>query len=230
MEKEEQEESKSILKDYGIAIGTAVVIALFIRFFLVEAYRMPSGAMSPTIEPGDTLFVSKLSYGIRLPGQETDRLFSSLPKVGDVVVFEFPDEPKREYIKRVLGVAGDKIKIESGKILRNGMAISQFNSPSDLCGKEAAANGRSYTICIEPPLMESPQEWVVPQDEVFLIGDYRSIPSEPRRLKPFGLTPVSKIKGKAKFVWISIQPPGPTGAGGDWFSRIRFDRILKSIH
>ncbi len=229
MEKAEQEESKSILKDYGIAIGAAVFIALFIRFFLVEAYRMPSGAMAPTIEAGDTLFVSKLSYGIRLPGEDTERLFETKPKLGDVIVFEFPDEPKREYIKRVVGLPGDKIKIEGSRLFRNGTLISEFANANDLCGKEPAASGEKYTICMEQPLMEAAPEVEVPANQVFVVGDYRSVPTEPRRLKLFGLAPISKIKGKAKFIWISINPPGATGAGGDWFSRIRFDRILKSI-
>ena len=229
MEKEEQEESKSILKDYGIAIGAAVLIALFIRFFLVEAYRMPSGAMAPTLEPGDTLFVSKLSYGIRLPGDDGERLLESKPKIGDVVVFEFPDEPKREYIKRVVGLAGDRIKIESGKLYRNGTLISEFSNPNDLCGKEPKTNGEKYVVCIEQPLMDTTAESVVPENQVFLVGDYRSVPAEPRRLKLFGMTPIAKIKGKAKFVWISIFPTAGAG-GGDWFSRIRFDRILKAIH
>lgn len=229
MEKAEQEESKNILKDYGIAIGTAVTIALFIRFFLVEAYRMPSIAMSPTIEAGDTLFVSKLSYGIRLPGSTSERVLASKPKIGDVVVLEFPDEPNREYIKRIVGMAGDKVKIQDGNLFRNGQVISTFTSPNDVCGKETTPHKTEYTICKEQPLMQTDKEWTVPENEVFVVGDYRVTPPEARRLKIYGLAPIQKIKGKAKFIWISISPPGVTGAGGDWFSRIRFDRILKRI-
>lgn len=227
--KRAEKEARKILWDYSLAIGTSILFALSIRFFLLEAYRMPSRAMQPTVEAGDTLFVSKFSYGFRLPWG-TKRFSPAPPHYGDVVVFEFLEEPSRRYIKRVVGLPGDRITIKNGVVQLNGKSISALTAENDLCTKETLPGVPPYEICFEAPLMTTEKEIIVPMGEVFVAGDFRSVPPESRRLKPFGLVPVSLIYGKAKFIWLSIQPPGSTGAGGDWFSRIRFQRLFKPIH
>ena len=111
-----------------LAIGGSILVALFVRFFVLEAYRMPSRAMAPAVEAGDTIFVSKFSYGFRFPGA-SKRVATSIPKYGDVVVLEFPDEPGREYIKRVVGLPGDRIQILKGHLLLNGKpAVSMLTT------------------------------------------------------------------------------------------------------
>jgi signal peptidase I len=227
----EEREKKGILRDYGLAIGGSILVALFVRFFVLEAYRMPSRAMAPAIEPGDTLFVSKFSYGFRFPGASV-RMMPSKPKYGDVVVLEFPDEPNREYIKRVVGLPGDRIQILKGHLLLNGKpAVAYEEKPvapsSDLCSRETLPNERAYEVCIEPPPITVDKELVVPEGNAFVVGDLRTAPFETRRLKASGLAPFEGIKGRALFVWLSIQPPG--AAGGDWFSRIRFERLFHKI-
>lgn len=226
--KRAEKEARKILRDYSLAIGTSILFALFIRFFLLEAYRMPSRAMQPTLEAGDTLFVSKFSYGFRLPWGGK-RISPSAPHYGDVVVFEFLDEPSRRYIKRVVGLPGDRVILKNGVVQLNGKATSPKTPENDLCAKESLPGTRPYEVCFEAPLMTMEKEVMVPVGEVFVAGDFRSVPQDNRKLKPFGLVPDSLIYGKAKFIWLSIQPPGSTGSGGDWFSRIRFQRLFNPI-
>lgn len=218
-----------MIRDYSLAIGGSIVIALFIRFFLLEAYRMPSRAMRPALEPGDTLFVSKLSYGFRLPGIET-RLNSTTPKYGDVVVLEFPDEPGREYIKRVIGLPGDRVQLTKSTLLLNGKAVTLAPTGGDLCTKETLPNQKTYDVCFEPPVLIMEKEMTIPEGNVYVAGDLRSTPFEGRRLKTSGTTPITMIRGKALFIWLSLQPPGNMGTGADWFSRIRLDRLFKRIY
>ncbi len=221
-----EKEARKILRDYGLAIGGSILVALFIRFFLLEAYRMPSRAMQPAVEPGDTLFVSKFAYGFRIPGADT-RLSEAAPRYGDVAVLEFPEEPGRNYIKRILGLPGDKVKIERGIAFLNGARVTAPLEENSTCGTEKLPDGPTYTVCLEPPLLTMEQEITVPPGQVFVAGDLRSTPLESRRLKVYGLVPYGLLQGRAQFVWLSIQPPG--SGGGDWFSRIRFERLFKGI-
>ena len=227
--KRKEREHRGIVRDYGLAIGGSILVALFIRFFVIEAYRMPSRAMQPAIEPGDTLFVSKFSYGIRLPGAGT-HISPRTPEYGDVVVLEFPEEPGREYIKRVVGLPGDRVLFTKGIATLNGKPLGTETSASELCAKETLPNSRDYTICFEAPLYSTEKEVTVPAGQVFVVGDMRSMPMEMRRLRTGGLVPFDQIKGRDLFIWLSIQPPSGTGSGGDWFSRIRFDRLFHKIH
>lgn len=227
--KRADKEARKLLRDYSFAIGGSILIALFIRFFILEAYRMPSRAMQPAVEPGDTLFVSKFSYGFRLPGSKT-RLGATVPKYGDVVIVEFPDEPAREYIKRVVGLAGDRIQLTKSALILNGKPVTQVPQGGDLCTKEVLPNQKAYEVCFEPPVLVTEKEIVIPPGEIYVAGDLRSSPAEGRRLTAAGATPISLVRGKALFVWLSIQPPGSTGPGADWFSRIRIDRLFKKIH
>ncbi len=187
---------------------------------------MPSRAMQPAVEAGDTLFVSKLSYGIRIPGTK-NRVSKKLPNYGDVVILEFPEEPGREYIKRVVGLPGDRVELTKSALILNGKSMTSPSLGGDLCTHETLPNSVSYEVCFEPPVLVTEGETVVPPDSIYVAGDLRSAPYEGRRVRSSGASPVQMIRGKALFVWLSIQPPGRSG--GDWFSRIRFDRLFKRI-
>lgn len=214
-----------ILLEYGIAIGAAIALAGGIRFFLLEAYRMPSRAMFPAVEAGDTLFVKKWGYGARALGKP------KLPAYGDIVVVEFPEEPTREYMKRVVALPGDKVKIDKGKLFLNGEERTKLDPNGGLCGKEKLPNDREYGVCLEPPLMETTEgEVTLEPGQIFVAGDFRSVPLEFRRLKPYGRVPIESIRGRASFVWLSIQPASGSGSASSGFSRIRFDRMFQGIH
>jgi signal peptidase I len=223
-----EKEARKIFRDYSLAIGASIGVALFIRFFVIEAYRMPSRAMQPAVEPGDTLFVAKYAYGFRVPG--ADRRFSErAPNYGDVAVLEFPDEPGREYIKRVVGLPGDKVRLVKGALSLNGKIVTTPTTNEALCTSESLPNAHTYTVCMEPPLLSTETEVTVPPGQAFVVGDFRTSPDEIRRLKIQGMVPFSNLRGRAQFVWLSIQPP-TSASRGDWFSRIRFNRIFQRIH
>jgi len=223
--KKAEQEARRVVRDYSLAIGGSILVALSIRFFLLEAYRMPSRAMQPAVEPGDTLFVSKFAYGFRIPGADT-RISERRPKYGDVAVLEFPDELGREYIKRVVGLPGDTVQLVKGSLVLNGKTVTAPPEGEALCTTETLPNSKSYPICLEPPLLSTENALTVPEGQAFVVGDLRTSPNEIRRMKTQGLVPFSGLRGRAQFVWLSILPPT---SGGDWFSRIRLNRLLKRI-
>ncbi len=223
-----EKEARKVIRDYSLAIGASIGVALFIRFFVVEAYRMPSRAMQPAVEAGDTLFVAKYAYGLRIPGADR-RLSEHPPNYGDVAVLEFPEEPGREYIKRVVGLPGDKVQLIKGALVLNGKTITSPPVGEALCTTESLPNAFTYSVCMEPPLLSTETMITVPPGHAFVVGDFRTAPDEIRKLRIQGVVPFTNLHGKAQFVWLSIQPPA-SASGGDWFSRIRFNRIFQRIH
>lgn len=219
MESEQHESPSALLKTYGTAILSAVVIAILIRLFVVEAYRIPSSSMKPTLEPGDTIFVYKWPFGPRS---------SRGPKYGEVVVFSLPSDPKRDYIKRVIGLAGDTIQAKKGQIFLNGNALSPPPAKSELCQREELS-GRTYGVCWEPPLLEDFGPERIPEGSIFVLGDHRSqAPDTGKRQKTWGVIPSATVKGTAELIWLSIEPRRSGGALA-WFPRLRFDRMMKRV-
>lgn len=120
---EKQKKKKSTFREYVEALLTAVVIALLIRGFVFEAFKIPSGSMIPTLVVGDHLFVNKLSYGIRIPFTKKWISHFRNPERGETIVFIYPKDPSLDFIKRVVGVPGDKIRIEGDDIFVNGEKV-----------------------------------------------------------------------------------------------------------
>ena len=205
----------------------AVTVALMIRFFVIEAYRIPSTAMRPTLEPGDTIFVSKSVFGLRYPWTQTKFSSGRPPRFGEVVVYAFPEDPRRDFIKRVIGLPGDTVQIKKGKVILNGSEITHATSDKAICGEEHLLSAH-YAVCWEPPLLDSGVAVQVPEGQVFVAGDARTQTLDPRKSKNWELIPMSAIKGKALWVWLSIDPP-LVGAHNGWFSRIRFERMFAKI-
>jgi signal peptidase I len=113
--------SKPLWREYGESILVAVAVALLVRGFVVEAFRIPSGSMVPTLLVGDHIFVSKLAYAVRVPFTHLRLLELAAPRRGDVIVFENPREPSKDYVKRVIGVPGDVIELREQVLLVNGV-------------------------------------------------------------------------------------------------------------
>ena len=205
----------SLIRDYGVTIVAAVVVALGIRFFVVEAYRIPSSAMKPTLEPGDTIFVSKLPF---------------TPSRGDVVVFSMPQEPNRDYIKRVIGLAGDQVSLKKGQVILNGSNLRADPLSSAPCSTERLPDSFSYSICSELPLLDDFGPETVPKDSVFVVGDFRAQNPllERKRPRGWGVVPLERLKGHALWVWLSIEPHA-AGAHGGWFPQFRFERMFRRI-
>jgi signal peptidase I len=215
------EETGKIARDYGTAILVAVAVALFLRFLVIEAYRIPTPAMHPTLEPGDTIFVAKAPLG-----------FDRKPKRGDVVVFAGPTDPDRDYIKRVIALAGDTVEVKKGQAIIDGkpsLIVADAGLPP--CGREAIYGdpSRSYPVCWEPPALEDFGPEKVPEGSVFVAGDLRSQgPADSKRRRTWGMIPLASIKGKALWIWLSVEPAG-TGLSSSRFPSFRFDRMFRRI-
>jgi signal peptidase I len=136
-------ETKSTTRDYIESIGAAVLIALALRAFVIEAFKIPSSSMYPTLEIGDHIFVNKFIYGIRIPWTRTKFFELRGPQRGEVIVFIYPCDPDRDYIKRVVALAGDTVEVRCNVVYVNGVAV-----PSDLEASPAKLSSDAPNRCV----------------------------------------------------------------------------------
>ncbi|MCI5136979.1 MAG: signal peptidase I [Candidatus Electrothrix sp. AR1] len=120
MKNNQAEKQKSVAREYTEAIVIALILAIFIRTFIVQAFKIPSGSMLQTLLIGDHILVSKFIYGIKNPFTDSVLIPIKSPKRGDIVVFKYPNDPKLDYIKRVVATGGDTVEIKNKKIFING--------------------------------------------------------------------------------------------------------------
>jgi len=199
---------KSAPREYGEAFGIAILLALVIRTFLLQAYKIPSGSMEPTLLIGDHLLVDKLAYGVRIP----DSLFGLTPFPGtipyghyvlrlgqvhrdDVVVFVFPLDHSKDFIKRVIGVAGDVVAIKSGKVWLNGAELADPHGYYDLPGADRTK--------VSPRDNFGPV--TVPEGKVFMMGDNRDHSYDSRF---WGFVDIDAVEGKALVIYWSWDNDG----------------------
>jgi len=180
---ESKTKRKSVLREYVEAIVIAVVLALFIRTFVVQAFKIPSGSMKPTLLVGDHILVNKFIYGIKIPF--TDKTIISLgePKREDVVVFKYPLDPQKDYIKRVIGLPGEKVELVNKVLFINGKVIDDPHASYSLYG-----NLRNFG-----PV-------TVPVHHLFVMGDNRDESADSR---VWGFVPDANLKGKAFLIYWS---------------------------
>ncbi len=182
--------NKSVFREYFEAIIIAVLLALFIRTFIVQAFKIPSGSMLPTLQIGDHLLVSKFLYGIKVPF--TGSLLVPIKEIGrgDVIVFRFPKDRKVDYIKRVIGTPGDTVEIQDKKVFVNGKPIA-----------DSHAHIASTTIL---DTKSSPRDnmgpILVPEDRVFVMGDNRDNSYDSRF---WGFVDQKDVLGKAFILYWS---------------------------
>jgi len=189
----------------------AILIALFVRFFIVQAFDIPSGSMEPTLLPGDYILVNKFIYGIRIPFTNVKLFSYKQPQRGDVIVFIFPKDTSKDFIKRVIGLPGEIVAIYSGKILINNEPIPDqwgcFDSK-------------------EPPgfieVVENFGPVLVPENSLFVLGDNRNN-SEDSRF--WGALPIDNVLGKAFIIYFSWN-----GKAEKLVDKVRWARIGKPIH
>ncbi len=205
-------QKKKFAKDYLEPIVFAVLIALFIRAFVVQAFKIPSSSMEPTLLVGDYLLVNKFMYGIRIPYTDTKFFKFTKPQRGDVIVFIFPLDPSKDFIKRVIGTEGEKVEIIQNKIYINDRLIN------DPWGHFVTNDfPRSYL-----QRMENFGPVVVPKDSLFVMGDNRDN-SEDSRF--WGFLRVNAVLGKAFILYFSWN-----GNAENLFDMVRWSRIGKLIH
>jgi signal peptidase I len=181
---------KSVWREYAEALVMAVVLALLIRGFLVQAFKIPSGSMLPTLQVGDHILVNKFVYGFRLPVVGTRVLALHPPQRGDVVVFEYPVDPSKDFIKRTIGLPGDVVQIRSKHVYINGQP---WNDPH-ASYVDGPSNGRRHS----PRDNYGPV--TVPAHHLFVMGDNRDRSYDSRF---WGFVDVDDVKGKAFLIYWS---------------------------
>lgn len=225
----------------------AILLAFFIRTFILQPFTIPSGSMLPNLLVGDYLFVSKYSYGYSRyslpfsPNIIKDRIFASLPERGDVVVFRLPNDTDVDYIKRVIGLPGDKIQIINGLIYINDEEVSitnyndnykYFTQYNKNTLKNEILDGKShYILDLETEsLGDNTGIYRVPNDHYFMMGDNRDNSLDSRFIDQVGYVPFENFVGRAEFLFFSSDKSVPLWKIWNWHKKFRFDRIAKKIN
>ena len=221
----EADHKEPILVEYAHSFFPIVLIVLILRSFLVEPFRIPSGSMMPTLLIGDFILVNKYTYGVRLPVLNTKVIEMDKPERGDIVVFRYPKEPSVDYIKRVVGLPGDRVAYYNKQVYINGKRIKyvplgQYQGVGQ--GKNMTGSGllieelgaaveHKILVHNNAPSIESVH--VIPDGHYFVMGDNRDNSNDSRY---WGTVPEENLVGKAFFIWMSW----------DWQHKgIGFDRI-----
>jgi signal peptidase I len=210
---------KSIVREYFETIVVAVILALFMRTFVVQAFKIPTGSMEPNLLIGDHLLVNKFVFAPTLSGAERAVLPSADIRRGDIVVFKYPEDPERDFIKRVIGLSGETIELRDRRILVNGRAIDEPYAHYLLVNQEVTGG-------------DAPQDdvrvrygpVVVPAGSVFVMGDNRDNSQDSRY---WGFLPKDNIKGKALMIYWSFDS---SEGGLNLFTQTRWARLLQQIH
>ncbi|MDT8312007.1 MAG: signal peptidase I, partial [Methylophaga sp.] len=209
--------------EYARSFFPIILLVLVIRSFIAEPFRIPSASMLPTLHIGDFILVNKFAYGIRLPVINSKIVDTGAPERGDVIVFRYPQQPEIDYIKRVVGLPGDKIGYFDKTVYINGEAIEQQALENDvqLSNQLSASsevfyesfNGEQHTIAIENNQPGAEGEMRVPEGHYFVMGDNRDNSNDSRF---WGPVPESHLVGKAFMIWMSWD----WQAGGIVWSRL----------
>jgi signal peptidase I len=225
---------KSTAREYLESIVIAVILALFIRTFVVQAFKIPTGSMEQNLLIGDHLLVNKFIYGPTATGVEQAVLPIDTIERGDVVVFKYPEEPERDFIKRVIGLPGDTVEVREKRVYINGTRIEE-----------------PYVFYLDPPRDGSFHEVTsfdvrerygpvtVPPEQYFVMGDNRDNSQDSRY---WGFLPRTLIKGKALIIYWSFEGEPiaeEAGAGAtvrnlvsvftNFFTRTRWERMFQQI-
>ncbi|MEM8749518.1 MAG: signal peptidase I [Pseudomonadota bacterium] len=224
----------------------ALLLALVLRTFLFQPFNIPSGSMKPTLLVGDYIFVSKFSYGYSRyslpfgPDIFSGRIWSGEPERGDVVVFKYPPDPSKDYIKRVLGLPGDKVQLKDSVLYVNGQAtervqqgtFSERNFRENVSVPiyvEKLDNGTSHeTIDIQPGnLPDNTPVFEVPEGHYFFLGDNRDNSADSRF--DVGMVPAENLVGKAQVIFLSLENGTPAWQIWRWPTDMRWGRLFKGL-
>jgi signal peptidase I len=221
-EGEAEERNQPILVEYARALFPVILIVFVLRSFVVEPFRIPSGSMLPSLHIGDFILVNKFKYGIRLPIINQKVLDLGAPRRGDVMVFRFPNNPKLNFIKRVVGLPGDKISYIDKQLYVNGELIPVVED-GEYAYEEISNRGHSadrylesidestHSILIDKRVRNIDMEVEVPEGHYFVMGDNRDHSNDSRSWR---FVPEENVVGKAFFIWFSWK--SATGGGVDW--------------
>ncbi len=212
----EKARQKSLVREYSEAIIIAVLLALFIRAFVVQAFKIPSGSMKSTLLVGDHILVNKFIYGIRLPIVNKELIHIKDPKRFDIVVFQYPVDPTKDFIKRVIGLPGDTVQIKDKQVYVNNQLLTEpYITHSD--NKVLPAN-------ISPRDNMAPI--VVPSNSLFVMGDNRDESYDSRFWK---FVDMNDLRGEAFIIYWSWNSDGEATLSPSE-SYVRWNRIGKLLH
>lgn len=212
-EKKKDRTSKSKVQEYIEAIIIAILIAVVIRTFVVQAYKIPSRSMVPTLLVGDHLLVNKFIYGVKIPVIRRLLIPVTNPKRGDIIVFIYPNDRTKDYIKRVIGVAGDKIEIRNKNIFINGRPYK------DSFG--IYVDSTIYPAIIQPRDNFGPV--TVPAGSLFVMGDNRDESADSRF---WGFVDLKDVEGKALIIYWSWNSDDHDSL----LKKVRWERLGKILH
>jgi signal peptidase I len=240
-------------KEGGIAetvrvVFHALIIALVIRTFLFQPFNIPSGSMKETLLIGDYLFVSKYSYGYSRfsfpfsPNLFEGRIWSGTPARGDIVVFRLPKDDSTDYIKRVIGLPGDRIQMIKGLLHINDVPVKRERIEDfidDEGGRtvrikrwrETLPEGVSYTTLdmMDNGFYDNTQVYVVPDGQYFMMGDNRDNSTDSRFLNQVGYVPLENMVGKAQIIFFSIYEDERAWAVWRWPVAVRWSRLFSIV-
>ena len=225
-------------------IVQALVLALIIRTFLFQPFNIPSGSMKPTLLVGDYIFVSKFSYGYSRhsfpfsPPLFSGRIWSGEPTRGDVIVFKYPPDPSKDYIKRVIGLPGDTVQLRNSVIFVNGQAVKRVpegifaeavTSPKFPIFVETLDSGITYdTIDMKPGNnADNTAIFKVPEGHYFFLGDNRDNSADSRY--DVGMVPEDHLVGKAQIIFLSLEDGASAWQFWKWPTHMRWDRVFDGL-
>ncbi len=196
--------------DVGLS---AIVIALVIRSFVVEPFRIPSSSMEDTLLIGDQLFVNRFIYGMRLPFTKARPLSVRAPRRGDIIVFVPPQDRTKDFIKRCIGTPGDVLEIKEDQLWVNGKKLDEPYVIHKRMG-------------MVPDFMRNMKKFTVPPGKYFMMGDNRDLSDDSRR---WGFANFEDMKGNALFTFFSWNSD-PAIPAWNIFRKIRWGRMFRAIH
>jgi signal peptidase I len=198
-------DKKRLIKEYAEAILTALLLALIIRAYIIQAFKIPSGSMIPTLLIGDHILVNKFIYGTKIPFSDKSILLFKKPEKGDIIVFKYPEDPKKDFIKRVIATGGDTLEERNKIIYVNGKEVQE----------SYAYHGDSFIRPRGDP-RDNFGPLIIPENKVFVMGDNRDQSFDSRY---WGFVDTKEIKGKALIIYWSWDPN----------NRLRFNRIGRLV-
>ena len=209
---------KSTAREYFESICVAVILALFVRTFVVQAFKIPTGSMEPNLLIGDHLLVNKFNFAPTLAGVENMVLPIDPIRRGEIIVFKYPEEPERDFIKRVIGLPGETLELRNKRVFINNMPLDEpyvhYLFPP---GEDEAPSDFDVRMTYGPV--------TVPAGHYFMMGDNRDNSQDSRY---WGFLPRDYVKGKALFVYFSFGDE--QGGLSNLFTSIRWNRIFHQIH
>ncbi len=210
-----EEADDPLVVQYARSFFPVILVVVLFRSFVIEPFRIPSASMMPGLIDGDFIFVSKFSYGLRLPVINTKILNTGRPQRGDVIVFRLPADPSVNFIKRLIGLPGDPVVVRNNQIFINGELVPQTPDGHYLGGDEFAGSDlalesfgkKAHVVMFARDRPSKDFEAVVPEGEYFFMGDNRN-DSEDGRFSAVGFVPDENLVGHAVRIALSWPLPG----------------------